>query len=93
MSSILPRPDANKTEEEQKEKTVAIKQVLVILCNEENVTFVNHDENFKYRYNTPDMHLLGGDGLHLAAPGISKLLVNLGCCVLIWVRTYKQMTV
>ncbi len=24
------------------------------------------------------MHLIGWDGLHLAAPGISKLLVNLG---------------
>ncbi len=43
-----------------------------------SLTFVNHDDNFKYRNNTPDMHFLEGDGLHLAAPDISKLLVNLG---------------
>ncbi len=50
MSSILPRQNANKTEEEQKqlkEKIDAINQMLVVLCNEENVIFVNHDENVK----------------------------------------------
>ncbi len=52
--------------------------MLVVLYNKENMTFVNHDENFKHRDNTPHMHLLGGDGLHLAAPAISKHLVNLG---------------
>ncbi len=74
MSSILPRQDANKTEGE---KIDTINYMLVVLCNEKNVTFVNHDKNFKYRDNTPDILLLGGDRLHLAAPGISKLLVNL----------------
>ncbi len=51
--------------------------MLLVLCNKENVTFVNQDENIKYRDNTPDMLLLGSDGLYLAAPSISKLLVNL----------------
>ncbi len=43
MSSILPRQDANKTEEEHKqlkEKIDTINQMLVVLCNEENVIFV-----------------------------------------------------
>ncbi len=75
LSSILPRTD----QRADLAKIETINQLLVVLANEEQVRFVNNDNNFRYRNNTPDESLLlPGDNLHLTAIGTTRLLSNLG---------------
>ncbi len=50
-----------------------------MLTNEESVHFVNNDNNFQYRDESPDTNvLLPGYGLHLTAIRTKRLLANLG---------------
>ncbi len=75
ISSILTRTD----QRADLAKIETISQLLVALANEEEVCFVNNDNNFRYRDNTPDESLLlPGDNLHLTAIGTTRLLSNLG---------------
>ncbi len=53
--------------------------MLVMLTNDESVHFVNNDNSFRYRDESPDTSvLLPGDGLHLTAIGTKRILANLG---------------
>ncbi len=53
-------------------------KLLALLANEEEVHFVNNDNNFIYRDNTSDQSLLLlSDNLHLTAIGTARLLNNL----------------
>ena len=73
VSSIPPRTD-KKVEDHKLEN---INELLVPIMNEKGVRFSNNDVNFRYRDNTIDTSLLKMDGLHLAIPGVKKLLLNL----------------
>ena len=74
LSSIPPRTD-NRAD---KDKINTVNLLLLTLANEEDVTFVNNDNNFYFRDNTVDGNLLLPDHLHLSSSGTTKLLTNLG---------------
>lgn len=75
LSSILPRTD-NRAD---MSKIDTLNQMLVLLANEQDIHFVNNDNNFRYRNDSPDESvLLPGDNLHLTAMGTTRLLKNLG---------------
>ena len=58
---------------------VSFNQLLAVLCNGLDVTFVNNDKNFKYQDGSTDESvLLPGDNLHLSSVGAKRLLTNLG---------------
>jgi ribA/ribD-fused uncharacterized protein len=75
IARILPRADMRA----DMAKIDTLNQMLVLLTNEEGVNFVNNDNNFRYRDDTPDESLLlPEDKLHLSAIGTTRLLKNLG---------------
>ena len=73
VSSIPPRADKKVDDA----KIDAINQLFVQLAENENVRFVNNDNNFKFRDNSIDLGLLLPDQLHLSTSGVKKLLSNL----------------
>ena len=73
ISSIPPRAD----DEEIQAKISTVNQMLVVLANEENVTFINNDDNFTYRNNSIDKSLLQDDHCHLSHQGAERLISNL----------------
>ena len=73
ISSITPRTDNEVTQQ----KVSTVNQMLVVLTNDENVTFVNNDDNFTYRNQSADKGLLQKDGYHLSHEGITRLISNL----------------
>lgn len=74
LSSITPRADCSVTES----KIKMVNQKLIELANEENVTLINHEENFLYKNNSLDTSLYQPDKCHLSHQGITRLLGNLG---------------
>ena len=74
ISSITPRTDNVVTQQ----SVSTVNQMLVVLSNEENVTFVNNDDNFTYKNHTADKNLLHKDGYHLTQEGVIRLIANLG---------------
>ncbi len=65
LSSILPRQDDRAD--------------MVIIANEQDIEFINNDENFRYRNDSVDESMmLPSDNLHLSNTGIKRLLGNLG---------------
>ena len=74
LSTITPRAD----DTDIQGKIKIVNKKLEELANDENVTLINHDENFTYRNDTVDMSLLQGDKYHLSHQGITRLLGNLG---------------
>ena len=73
ISSIPPRAD-NRAD---RSKVDTVNQLISALATEENVTFINHDDNFLFRDNSVDTTLLLADQLHLSHSGVNKLLQNL----------------
>ncbi len=74
LSSVLPRCDAKA----DPAKIDTLNQLMVTITATEGVSFVNQDQNFKYRDDTMDESLLlPGDCLHPSAAGIKKMLANL----------------
>ena len=74
ISSIPPRDD-NRVDPGKLEN---LNGLLMPIANDEDIQFVNHDRNFRYRDNSVDTSLLLVDKLHLSAAGVKKLLLNLG---------------
>ena len=75
VSSILPRLDGKV----DNKKIDTFNQLLLTTANDLNVNFINQEQNFRYRDNSVDHTLfLQGDGLHLSAQGVQRLLSNLG---------------
>ena len=74
IASIPPRTD----DPEVQKKIDTVNQLLVVVANEEKVSFINNDENFTYKNNTADLSLLQLDGCHLSHDGILRLTKNLG---------------
>lgn len=72
LSSILPRTD----DRGDMNKIDTLNQLIMIEANNNGVTFINNDENFRYRNDSPDESLLF-DGLHLTESGVNRLLSNL----------------
>ena len=75
LASIPPKNDLDGNMDE------IVKQVNAIasdLCEQEDVTFVDNDKNFRYRNGESDKDLLNEDGLHLSQKGASRLISNLG---------------
>ena len=74
FSSILPRGD-DKVDPSKIDK---LNQLLTPIANKLEVSFINHDLNFKYQNgSTDETLLLEADKLHLSAQGTEKLLGNL----------------
>ena len=74
ISSILPRNDNGTVNLKVREVNEKLKE----LSGEENVTFIDHDKNFRYGNGDHDDDLLLLDQVHLSEKGVNRLLKNLG---------------
>jgi len=74
LSSILPRTD----EKAERNKIDNLNQMLITVTNNQEITFINNDKNFRYRDDSIVESMLSSDGWHLSRLGADKLLLNLG---------------
>lgn len=74
LSSIPPRTDAQQVLEKIKQ----VNEFLRTLADEEDIHFVNNDNNFLYRNDDVDKTLLQLDQCHLSHEGNLRLIGNLG---------------
>ena len=73
LSSIPPRLDKAVTDQ----RLCNTNECLRITAEANDVHFIDHDKNFRFMNEIPDMTLLLDDGLHLSTAGVQRLIMNL----------------
>ncbi len=76
LSSIPPRDDDDGLAVNEKIKEVNKKFKKV--AEKEEVKFIDHDSNLKYRHCSYEDELLKSDKLHLSEKGVNMLITNMG---------------
>ncbi len=74
ISSILPRSDTETVDA----KVMQVNTEISKLAEEQGVTYINNDLNFRYRNGQHDEDLLKIDNIHLSEKGVKRLIKNVG---------------
>ena len=74
ITSILPRADTENVDQ----KVMQVNQEISRVAEEQGITYINNDQNFRYRNGQHDEDLLKVDNIHPSEKGVKRLIKNIG---------------